>query len=169
MRKFTFPIQFAGIYSTFRSFQSLLTTEDQECCLRCIYRHLRSDGLLVLNLFDPRYELLLPAECAATAPSRSLIHPTSGNRVTVEVLQRVNDVLHQCLTEIWRFTEFGPDDTTVLRQEEEAQAALDLSSGDASPLAHLRISSGCRVFGFRNVASGLRSRTGLGRRKTGLT
>jgi SAM-dependent methyltransferase len=144
MREFTFPIQFAGVYSTFRSFQSLLTTEDQECCLRCIYRHLRSDGLLVLNLFDPRYELLLPAECAATAPSRSLIHPTSGNRVTVEVLQRVNDVLHQCLTEIWRFTEFGPDDTTVLRQEEEV---LKLRWTFRQEMRHL-----LRICGFRVVA-----------------
>ena len=119
MRDFTFPLQFGGIYSTFRSFQNLLTPKDQETCLRCIHRHLRSDGLLVLNLFDPRYELLIPGDCPAAASSRSLVHPVSGNRVTVEVLQRVNDGFRQCLTETWRFTEFGPDDSTVLRQEEE--------------------------------------------------
>jgi SAM-dependent methyltransferase len=56
MRDFTFSLQFGGIYSTFRSFQNLLTPEDRETCLRCIHRHFRSDGLLVLNLFDPRYD-----------------------------------------------------------------------------------------------------------------
>jgi ubiquinone/menaquinone biosynthesis C-methylase UbiE len=144
MRDFTFPIQFSGIYSTFRSFQNLLTPEDQETCLRCIYRPLRTDGLLVLNLFDPRYELLVPGECPAAASSRSLVHPISGNRVMVEVLQRVNDVLRQCLTEVWRFTEFGPDNTTVLRQEEEI---LELRWTFRQEMRYL-----LRLCGFRVVA-----------------
>ena len=62
MRGFEFTIQFGGVYSTFRSFQNLLCPEDQEGCLRCVHRHLRTDGILVLNLFEPRYDLLLPDE-----------------------------------------------------------------------------------------------------------
>ena len=45
-----------------RSFQHLLSPADQEKCLRRIQRHLRIDGILVLNLFDPRYEFRLLAE-----------------------------------------------------------------------------------------------------------
>jgi ubiquinone/menaquinone biosynthesis C-methylase UbiE len=118
MREFAFAIQFDGVYVTFRSFQNLLSPEDQEGCLRCIRRHLRPGGILVLNLFDPRYDLLLPGESKVTIPSRIVTHPISGNRVQIEVLGRTNDVLSQCLTETWRFTELGPDNATVIRQEE---------------------------------------------------
>ena len=46
-------------------------------------------------------------------------HPISGNKVQVEVLKRVNEPLFQYFTETWRFTEFGPDNATVVRQEKE--------------------------------------------------
>jgi SAM-dependent methyltransferase len=144
MREFRFSIQFGGIYCTFRSFQNLLTPEDQESCLRCIHRHLRTDGLLVLNLFDPRYDLLVPGECAAAQSSRSFVHPVSGNRVMVEVLHRMNDIPRQCLTETWRFTEFAPDDSTVLRQEEEM---LELRWTFRQEMRYL-----LRLCGFRVVA-----------------
>jgi ubiquinone/menaquinone biosynthesis C-methylase UbiE len=119
MREFAFAIQFSGVYLTFRSFQNLLSPEDQESCLRCIRRHMLPGGILVINLFDPRYDLLLPGESKVAISSRIVTHPISRNRVRIEVLGRMNDVLSQCLTETWRFTELGPDDATVVRQEEE--------------------------------------------------
>src|SRR5215468_8939118 len=39
MRGFEPVVEFAGVYSTFRSFQHLLSPEDQEDCLRCVHRH----------------------------------------------------------------------------------------------------------------------------------
>jgi SAM-dependent methyltransferase len=119
MQEFAFPMQFAGVYVTCRSFQHLLSPDDQENCLRCIHRHLRDDGIMVLNLFDPRYDLLLPSETAAPVARSVLTHAISGNKVLVEVLERVNDLVSQCLTETWRFTEFGSDNVRVVRQEEE--------------------------------------------------
>ena len=119
MRKFEFAIQFGGVYSTFRSFQHLLSAEDQESCLSCIHRHMRPDGILVLNLFDPLYDLLLPGERQGVISSRVVTHPISRNPVRIEVLRRVNDPLSQCFAETWRFTELGPDNSTVVRQEEE--------------------------------------------------
>lgn len=119
MREFEFAIQFGGVYSTFRSFQNLLSAEDQESCLRCIHRHMRPDGMLILNLFDPLYDLLLPGERTGVISSRFVTHPISGNRVQIEVLRRVNDPLSQCFTETWQFTELGPDNAGILRQEEE--------------------------------------------------
>lgn len=44
MREFEFAIRSGGVYSTFRSFQLLLSPEDPESCLRCVHRHLRTDG-----------------------------------------------------------------------------------------------------------------------------
>lgn len=144
MREFVFPMLFSGVYSTFRSFQNLLTPQDQESCLRCVHRHLRADGILILNMFDPRYDLLLPGESSAVVPPRVVAHPISGNKITVEVLGRVNDVLSQCLTETWRFTELGPDNATIVRQEEEI---LRLRWTFRQEMRHL-----LRLCGFRVLA-----------------
>ena len=119
MREFEFAVEFGGVYSTFRSFQVLLFPEDQESCLRCIHRHMRSDGILVLDLFDPRYDLLLPGERTGVISSRAVTHPISGNTVQIEVLRRLNDALSQSFIETWQFTELGPDNATVVRHEEE--------------------------------------------------
>jgi hypothetical protein len=40
-------------------------------------------------------------------------------QVLVQVLERINDLVSQCLTEAWRFTEFGSDNVRVVREEEE--------------------------------------------------
>jgi SAM-dependent methyltransferase len=119
MREFESAIKFGAVYSTFRSFQHLLSPEDQESCLRCIHLHMRTDGILVLNLFEPRYDLLLPGERTGVISSRVITHPISGNKVQVEVLRRVNESLSQYFTETWRFTEFGPDNAEIVRQEKE--------------------------------------------------
>jgi hypothetical protein len=119
MREFEFAITFGGVYSTFRSFQLLLSPDDQETCLRCVHRHLRTDGILILNLFDPRYDLLLPGEHTGLISSRVVTHPISGNTVRIEVLSRVNDYLSQCFTETWQFTELRPDNGMAVRREKE--------------------------------------------------
>jgi len=119
MREFELANKFAGVYSTFRSFQHLLSPEDQESSLCCVHRHMRTGGILVLNLFDPLYDLLLPGERTGLISSPVVTHPISGNTVRIEVLRRVNDPLSQCFAETWKFTELGPDNATVVRQEEE--------------------------------------------------
>jgi SAM-dependent methyltransferase len=43
----------------FRPFQHLLTVEDQFSCLGAIHRHLREDGALVLDLFNPSLDFLV--------------------------------------------------------------------------------------------------------------
>jgi SAM-dependent methyltransferase len=141
MREFEFGMKFAGVYSTFRSFQHLLSPKDQESCLRCIHRHMRTDGILVLNLFDPRYDLLLPGERTGLTSSRVVTHPISGNKVEIEVLRRANDALSQCFTEMWQFTEFRSDNATVVRHEEEA---LRMRWTFRYEMAHL-----LRLCGFR--------------------
>lgn len=46
------------IIIAFRSFQCLLTKEDQRACLTRIYQHLDAGGLLLLDLFAPRHDYL---------------------------------------------------------------------------------------------------------------
>jgi len=48
--------RFSLIYSAFRSFQHLLTVEDQLSCLRAVRRHLAPGGLFALDVFAPKLE-----------------------------------------------------------------------------------------------------------------
>jgi SAM-dependent methyltransferase len=118
MTQFELGQKFAFIFIAFRSFQILVTPEAQLQCLACVRRHLAPGGKAIINLFDPRYEFMLPGLQESTAPPREFTHPISGNRVTVETLERVNDPVSQTLRERWRFTEFGAGGEKI-RQEEE--------------------------------------------------
>jgi SAM-dependent methyltransferase len=50
------PERFPLIYSAFRSFQHLLTVEDQLSCLQAVRRHLTSGGLFAFDVFAPKLE-----------------------------------------------------------------------------------------------------------------
>jgi len=58
MAGFSLGQQFGLIYIPARSFQMLLTREEQRSCLECCARHLRPDGLLAIDVFNPRLDLL---------------------------------------------------------------------------------------------------------------
>jgi len=53
MRDFDLPERFGLVAIPFRSFQHLLTVDDQLACLACIRRHLAPGGRLVINVFNP--------------------------------------------------------------------------------------------------------------------
>ncbi|UCD04974.1 MAG: class I SAM-dependent methyltransferase [candidate division WOR-3 bacterium] len=58
MRKFDLGKKYPLIYIAFRSFQCLLTKEDQIACLQCIHDHLTADGHCIIDLFAPRHDYL---------------------------------------------------------------------------------------------------------------
>ncbi|HLA91053.1 MAG TPA: class I SAM-dependent methyltransferase [Gemmatimonadaceae bacterium] len=58
MRHFDFSRRFALVTMPFRPFQHLLTVEDQLACLARISTHLRDDGRLVFDLFNPSLDAL---------------------------------------------------------------------------------------------------------------
>jgi SAM-dependent methyltransferase len=116
MASFELGQQFALVIVAFRSFQHLLNPAAQRNCLLCIRKHLAPNGTAILNLFDPRYDLIVPGRTESTRSD--IIHPESGNRVLVEVLERFNDPVVQILEERWRFTETDSNGI-VVRSEEE--------------------------------------------------
>ncbi len=118
MADFDLARQFGLVLIGFRSFQAMLTPEDQRRCLTCIRKHLTADGRAILNLFDPRYDFMLPGWQESFQSPREMTNPASGHQVLVETLQRYNEPLTQTFTEKWRFTEKS-DDGSILRQEEE--------------------------------------------------
>ena len=98
----TFPL----IVTPARSFQFMLTPAAQRAALASMRRHLRPDGALVLELFDPRLDWCVPNE-SATEPSRAatIRNPVTGLDVRVEVIERTPDPMRQLIEEVWRYTE----------------------------------------------------------------
>jgi SAM-dependent methyltransferase len=117
MTDFDLGPRFGLVFAAFRVFMCLLDPASQRAALRQIRRHLRPDGLLVIDLFDPLLDRITPDP----QPSREVDevrHPDTGRRVRVTVVGRVNDPVAQRLTEDWRFTELDDDDR-VLREDFE--------------------------------------------------
>ena len=109
--------EFALVVTPSRVFQFMLTTDAQRQALAALRRHLRAGGLLVLDLFDPLLDRVVPT---AEFPPREgeLVHPVSGNRVTWSVTGRDPDAARQLIVEDWTTIEIGPSGE-VLRTDTE--------------------------------------------------
>ncbi len=53
MRDFELNQKFKLIFIPFRTFQNLITDEEQKDCLKCCHDHLADDGLFIVNVFKP--------------------------------------------------------------------------------------------------------------------
>ena len=53
MSDFQLDQDFSLIIVPFRAFQSLPTEESQRSCLKCVHKHLRIDGVFIINVFRP--------------------------------------------------------------------------------------------------------------------
>ena len=95
---------FALILTPARVFQFMLTTDAQRQALAALRSHLRPDGRLVLDLFDPRLEFVVPSEEVA-GRALELVHPRSGNRVTWAVTGNWPDPANQLIVQDWTATE----------------------------------------------------------------
>lgn len=118
MSDFDLGTQFALVIIPFRAFQVLLTVEEQRRALGTIRRHLRPDARLIIDIFDPRLDLLMDENFVPRREIPDFRHPSTGHTVKVEVLERTNDRLQQRLVERWRFRETAADGT-VTREEHE--------------------------------------------------
>lgn len=108
---------FALVVTPSRVFQFMLTTDAQRQALAALKSHLRPDARLVLDLFDPLLDLVVPS-AEVTARGGELIHPTTGNRVTWEVTGRRPDPARQLIVEEWAVSEIDATGA-VLRTETE--------------------------------------------------
>ena len=119
--------EFALIVTPSRVFQFMLTTEAQRQALATLRRHLRSGGLLVLDLFDPLLDRVVPT---TDPPPREgeLIHPVSGNRVTWSLTGRNPDPARQLIVEDWTTLEIGPSGDVLRRDTERLTLRWSLRS-----------------------------------------
>ncbi|MHC5011848.1 MAG: class I SAM-dependent methyltransferase, partial [Planctomycetota bacterium] len=91
MTSFQREERFGLIFVAFRSFQALLTPEDEQEALRRIHEHLRPGGRLALHLFDPRLEWCVEGEIDPPFKGRAGTVPDTGHEVRIDVLTHAND------------------------------------------------------------------------------
>jgi SAM-dependent methyltransferase len=109
--------RFGLIFVPFRSFQHLLTIEQQRAALASMARHLAPDGRLALHLFDPRLDLLI--DTTATTPEISTRDPVTGHRFVAEVLHIRFDHLAQIRRDLWRYRELDAARTMLCDETRE--------------------------------------------------
>jgi ubiquinone/menaquinone biosynthesis C-methylase UbiE len=119
MSDFELSQQFALAIIPFRAFQALLSVDRQRAALGCIRRHLKPGGRLIMDIFDPRLDLLAEEKFKPRREIAPFRHQRTGHTVTIDVLERVNDHVAQRLVERWRFRETAADEN-VVREEEES-------------------------------------------------
>jgi SAM-dependent methyltransferase len=82
MRSFELPERFGLVFIPFRSFQHLLTVEDQLSCLDCIRRHLPPGGRLAIDVFNPNLvaiaEWLTTKRGGLQARGDDYVHPSGS-------------------------------------------------------------------------------------------
>lgn len=117
MRRFDLSRSFTLIIIAARSFQHLVEPADQRAALSCARRHLQPGGHLILDLFDPNFELLFDPSPAAV-PSREARNPETGRLVRRTIARRETDRLRQTIKETLRFEELDDTATSVVASQE---------------------------------------------------
>lgn len=111
--------RFGFIFVPFRSFQHLLTGDQQKKALAAIHRHLEPGGRLALHLFDPRLDLLIDENMSL--PEISGTHEPTGRRYVGEIVRSRFDQLAQTRHDLWRYAEIGFDGQ-ILREDTREMA-----------------------------------------------
>jgi SAM-dependent methyltransferase len=96
---------FGLVFAAGRVFMFLLTPDAQLAALRSIRGQLRPGGLVAIDLFDPRYDLLVGHDADAAEDRGTYTNPETGRPVRVTVLTRRVDRIAQVLEERWQFEE----------------------------------------------------------------
>jgi len=113
MADYDLPVkEFSMAFIAFRSFMHLFTQKEQLSCLECTFKHMKPGGLLIIDLYAPRYSKL------AQPPDddfkfRREYHLPNGNHVIHKRRWRGTDTVNQINTEEILFEEYSPDGELV--------------------------------------------------------
>ena len=117
MRSFSLGQRFKLVMIPYRTFLHLMTPEDQRQALGCIREHLTEDGRLVLNVFDPRLDIIAAhsgALGAAMKKDSEFVHPDTGHRVIVWDTRQY-DPGRQTLKQYFIFEELDDEGKVISR------------------------------------------------------
>jgi len=123
MADFDLDKRFPLIIIPCRSFQCLLTVEEQISCLEKAHDHLEDGGRFILNMFDPRFDPHTSTDWKKDfSRVPTVTHPQTGNRVNIQFLERRTNFYEQLIKEYWRYTEV--DSAGEVLREEESELAM---------------------------------------------
>lgn len=108
MRRFVFRRPFGQAFLPFRVFQALLTVPDQLAALASIRAALRPGGRLILNVFDPRLDLLAAGGGPPAVRESGRAYEAGDGRVRERFTARY-DVVEQLLDLTFIYERDGPD------------------------------------------------------------
>lgn len=100
---------FALITTPFRSFHHLMTMEDQRACLQCIHRHLRDDGRLILDMFNPHMPYLVDERKRVGFVKDKEQRLADGRGLSVAVRDSEVDTTNQVILNETVYTVMHPD------------------------------------------------------------
>ena len=127
MRTLDLGRDFALIVTPARVFQFMLTSAAQREALVALRTHLRPNGRLVLDLFDPRLDRVVPGAEVITRGGE-LTHPTTGDRVTWEITGQRPDPARQLIVEDWTFSEIDASGDVLRTTTEQLTLRWSLRS-----------------------------------------
>ena len=116
IKNFALEQRFALVLIPARSFQFVLTPVDQRAALNCIRRHLMPGGHLVIDLFDPNFEVRFTEDFRHMF-TREVQDPVSGHRLRRTVVERDEDRVRQLLNETLRIEELDGDGNVIGSEE----------------------------------------------------
>jgi SAM-dependent methyltransferase len=97
MTTFELPGKFALVTMPFRSFQHLLTVEEQVRCLQRVHRHLEPGGTFILDVFNPILERLVMDDLGKEVDEEPEFTMPDGRRVVRRARTLAKDILQQVL------------------------------------------------------------------------
>ncbi len=107
MADFNLPEKDYGlIFIAFRSFMHLFTQEEQISCLNSISKHLSGNGRLFINVYAPRFDLLIHEKDEEYIEKNSFILP-NGNSVKKYERFLVGDIPNQIQRSEYLFEEYN--------------------------------------------------------------
>ncbi len=116
MMDFDLGRQFALVIVPFRSFQHLTEPVAQRAALRCVHRHLKPRGHLVLHLFDPWFPNLVDP-VTMVGNTREARDPTHGVVFRRTTISRDVDFVHQVVRETMRLEAVDSEGTSVAQED----------------------------------------------------
>ena len=113
MAQYDLPFkEFSLAFITFRSFMHLFTQKDQLSCLKCTYEHLKPGGVLIIDVYAPRFSKMAQPPAEEFSVHKEYVLP-NGNKVINKRRWRGTDLVQQVNTEELLFEEYDPDGLLV--------------------------------------------------------
>lgn len=109
MRQFDLGRAFSLLTIPFRSFQHLLTVEDQLACLNTIHRHLVPGGRVILDVYDPYLPRLVDEKYLVELDEEPPFSMPDGRRVIRRSLLVGRDLARQILEVEFTYAVTHPD------------------------------------------------------------